>query len=725
MKGVTHGLFVLSVVVKLFVAIHPCTSLAQGALTEGKNFANSTAGSSEAFGAINGTRGAQVVPNYTTNSAESSYFANGKGVLAAPGAVKSLTCSIALPSTGYAGQDCSAINFLQKRPSGWALNGSNPDVKAVTTSAKDKLANPSAYNGTSSGLSCRSVTRTTEPSFKKEYCTSALSADLQTCRATLQVTVKPVATCPANAIHGPYNQLSSVRAWDALVCDIQTVEKAYRCEAGWIGPFSTRTSVDEWGMPVVTDLGGQFCDRMGEVFSGDSGSTLAIVETRPASTYDRYNQSTVPAIFTQSTSDQWQGTCSTLDERAASNHQPFPDCRRTGVTCLSGPGTRDIGGVAVYRDCWDTEEQYSCRGGPVINYCSKADLAGCTPADTMCRERDAQGQCLLQQTNYACPDQPGGTIQTQVCGPPAACESDPASCFNTSSTPDPDFAKAATAFETQRQSGVYMDSFTLFGGELSSCDIKLFAGISVKSCCAGQGGGAAFTNKNTNAGVAANAAFTVIGEAGKETLRAGTQYVYDALYASTSPQLLNKGLESMKTWGGSLGDGVFNPSFSFYGFSFNFSFANGFEFASFDPMSFAIQVGIALIQEWLKCSDADQKTMIKKGANLCTYVRTECTHRSFGGLGYCTTDTERHCCFNSVLAKIINRQGGAQIARNPSNCGGLSEAEFNSIDFAKIDFSEFIASIGSPPETSGSAASRTASNASRLITNYYSTGAQR
>ncbi len=61
---------------------------------------------------------------------------------------------------------------------------------------------------------------------------------------------------------------------------------------------------------------------------------------------------------------------------------------------------------------------------------------------------------------------------------------------------------------------------------------------------------------------------------------------------------------------------------------------------------------------------------------------------------YLNENTLRICCYNSRLGRIINTQGRAQIgkrwgsARNPS-CGGFTQAEFASIDFAALDLSEF------------------------------------
>jgi conjugal transfer mating pair stabilization protein TraN len=74
---------------------------------------------------------------------------------------------------------------------------------------------------------------------------------------------------------------------------------------------------------------------------------------------------------------------------------------------------------------------------------------------------------------------------------------------------------------------------------------------------------------------------------GGQALDVGSSYVYDALYdAPTLQQGLGAAL-------GALGaDGLFNPSFSFYGFSFQFLPSQGFVFTGFDPTTLAIQIGL-------------------------------------------------------------------------------------------------------------------------------------
>jgi conjugal transfer mating pair stabilization protein TraN len=62
-----------------------------------------------------------------------------------------------------------------------------------------------------------------------------------------------------------------------------------------------------------------------------------------------------------------------------------------------------------------------------------------------------------------------------------------------------------------------------------------------------------------------------------------------------------------------------------------------------------------------------------------------------------------YCCFDSMMARIIQEQGRPQLtAFGPTgswgtpdqpNCRGFTPEEFEAIDFAGIDFSEYISVI--------------------------------
>jgi conjugal transfer mating pair stabilization protein TraN len=112
----------------------------------------------------------------------------------------------------------------------------------------------------------------------------------------------------------------------------------------------------------------------------------------------------------------------------------------------------------------------------------------------------------------------------------------------------------------------------------------------------------------------------------------------------------------------------------------------------FNPYVFAAMVAIQVIQNLASCSQDEQMLALHKGVNLSRFVIEECSIK-IPITNTCIEWTSRYCSFNSVLAKIINTQGKPQLGLPLANCQGLSTDQLAQIDFSKIDFSEFSASI--------------------------------
>lgn len=142
----------------------------------------------------------------------------------------------------------------------------------------------------------------------------------------------------------------------------------------------------------------------------------------------------------------------------------------------------------------------------------------------------------------------------------------------------------------------------------------------------------------------------------------------------------------------------------------------GFAFVGFDPYSFAIAVAIQIITQWLQCEPEEQTFQMKKGQNLCVYIDSYCSSES---LGVCTEIKQRSCCFNSVLAKIVNQQGRAQLGMPLNQCGGFDQSQIEAIDFSVMDFSEFIASINVAPVNNSALNDHVNTTVKEKIENYY------
>ncbi len=369
------------------------------------------------------------------------------------------------------------------------------------------------------------------------------------------------------------------------------------------------------------------------------------------------------------------------------------DCIKTGEVCVDGPGTKTVFGVPLYRECWNYRSTYQCRGSKVISDCQPLRDRGCTQISSKCVEELENGSCAFYEQKYQCPDKPEVVKKITVCES-AFCQADGAGCFDTTYPADQDFAKTAVMMEAARQAGVYgadPGKIALFKGYDESCSIKVIGGTTIKSCCRSSGGGGIFTNYTL-----LSAGMAVGSEAGREAVKLGSKYLYDSLYGTVDSALVGKGLGAINSWASGLGDGVFNPSFSYYGFSFQFSFANGFQMVSFNPYSFAFQIAVMLINEWLSCKPAEQAMSLKRGQNLCVHYDTYCS-KKIPIIKTCIEKTERHCCFNSKLAKLINMQGKAQLGLGLEGCRGFTKDELEHLDFSKMNLSEFITDI-SPKE---------------------------
>ena len=116
-----------------------------------------------------------------------------------------------------------------------------------------------------------------------------------------------------------------------------------------------------------------------------------------------------------------------------------------------------------------------------------------------------------------------------------------------------------------------------------------------------------------------------------------------------------------------------------------------------------------------QCNKEDAKTDQYRDAGLCHEVGTYCQMKYFG---ICLQKAKTYCCFHSVLGRIVQEQGRAQLknflksgcdcdptnpqtcekcvnwgkAKSP-NCRGFTPEEFQMIDFDKIDLSEYFGKI--------------------------------
>jgi len=128
--------------------------------------------------------------------------------------------------------------------------------------------------------------------------------------------------------------------------------------------------------------------------------------------------------------------------------------------------------------------------------------------------------------------------------------------------------------------------------------------------------------------------------------------------------------------------------------------ASSFLTASFDPTTMSMATTVAMYDELIgnQCDSQDIQTAQMRNSGYCVDVGTYCAEE--WPLVGCVQRAISTCCFNSLLARIIHQQGRPQLPSmggfgtpEAPNCRGFTPEEFRSLDFSKIDLSEYAAEL--------------------------------
>ena len=87
------------------------------------------------------------------------------------------------------------------------------------------------------------------------------------------------------------------------------------------------------------------------------------------------------------------------------------------------------------------------------------------------------------------------------------------------------------------------------------------------------------------------------------------------------------------------------------------------------------------------CSASERELAEERNAGNTHYLGRYCSKRTF--FGVCVRRSRAWCVFGSKLGRILQQQGRAQLGIGWSSCRGFTVAEVESIDFARLDLSEF------------------------------------
>ena len=87
------------------------------------------------------------------------------------------------------------------------------------------------------------------------------------------------------------------------------------------------------------------------------------------------------------------------------------------------------------------------------------------------------------------------------------------------------------------------------------------------------------------------------------------------------------------------------------------------------------------------CSAGEQELAEERSAGNTHYLGKYCSRKTFFGI--CIRRSRAWCVFGSRLGRILQQQGRSQLGVGWGNCRGLTVAEIERIDFARLDLSEF------------------------------------
>lgn len=333
--------------------------------------------------------------------------------------------------------------------------------------------------------------------------------------------------------------------------------------------------------------------------------------------------------------------------------------------------TKTIAGVACF-DCWDWTNNYQCVDTSAFDTSACDWLTskpGCSLVSENCGYRLSSGLCQTKNKTFNCPDQTTQTVcnkyETQTVASPGCLELyciDPNNCFKTSPQQDKNqgavYAYLASAAQMQKDwKGFDIDHLRIFNAKPLECRnfLNISAGSQAKSCCD-------FENL-------------------MKLIVAGAKAGYWA--ATTGKEIAEKVIEKggrkvlKEYW-----DKLIN--FEMNGFS---SFL-----PSLDPITLGLLATEIGWNMWTKCVDDEYTLGRNDAAGLIHYVGDRCAIPML--VGYAESH-EVYCSFDTILARIINEQGREQIGKgwgtgDSPDCDGFKIEELQQIDFAKIDYTEFI-----------------------------------
>jgi conjugal transfer mating pair stabilization protein TraN len=342
-------------------------------------------------------------------------------------------------------------------------------------------------------------------------------------------------------------------------------------------------------------------------------------------------------------------------------------------------GNGDIDGIGENASCQTIGTEQFCSIGaqvcniePTYDYkCSLDDLVydNKSACKSSCKELTPTstspfkvGSCSKNNNisnTYSCPTAGKSCVDV---GGIQKCAINP--CIDLDVTPPEDITPSShTEIDDGKRNvdGACMEQPLMFSGRNSSCK---YSGVT-KNCC-----------KNTDT-VYRDSSGSILSNSAKSLAITQTYEAISAAYTAYTTSL-------------SAGATIATSSAAASG-------AAQSAFVGVDPYSIAIAVAIQVITKMIACGQQDTETAMLNGSGYCHFIATFCSKKWPTG---CVQKSKSYCCFNSKLGRILQEQGRAQMGKgwgsptNPS-CGGFTPDEFQSLDFSRIDLTEYYGDIKS------------------------------
>lgn len=470
---------------------------------------------------------------------------------------------------------------------------------------------------------------------------------------------------------------------------------------------------------------------------------------------------TLPAGAVSSGQACWQYSssymCDTLQiNTCAGNAQT--SCPQTSAVCAQSDPTS--GDCMLYTDTYSCTTAATTSTSPASSStCQSLISQGCTYTGQHCLDNPlVAGSCADMENDYSCPTSSTASSST-ICSGGQVCVG--SSCYGGADAPNNALAEVATNMEIARELGAYAGSpVNMFAGFDNRCTVKL--GGVLGNCCKvttapNQSNFSLMGAVGTtllNQGVQSGAQDVMA--------QFGSKFTYDVLYQSDANGMVATLYQDVSGYlsdtvsglaadiagavGGSAtaagqtefnnlvdstpqapaisaNPGVFDPTTvagdapvgqgastlaptaasggvtnlgSYYGVTVGFS-SDGTLVWGFCFTCLVIQLIIMEIMKWVACTPSETNLGLKRGDNLCQSIGSYCSLK-IPIIGTCIENTQSYCCFNSLLALILNQQGRPQIgkgwgsAQSP-DCSGFSVAQLQGLNFSAMDLSQFAAQI--------------------------------